>query len=285
MSFIRSFSDSKIAKLTIDQNAETFALLKEDVAKGIVFPAVRNERIDFYYLGGCLYSFGGTFFRDKEWEKFSENTKGLSEYCKAKKQVENKFAKMHGGSAERKILNELYSQTFASNRSSAVVVLDIEISLGKVDDKSQKCDLLLLNTQTDEIMFVEGKVYSDPRVRSAVGQKIEVIDQVNAYTTVVERQSETILAQYAEHVRILNKLFGTNYNPPKKLLMPVRLLVYETGIGKEVNIRYTVETVSNVLGANNVMWVEREPVVAPSLEQIWAALTDGSPVNLLNKAV
>ena len=272
MSFIRSFSNLKIARFTSDNNADTFALLKADVLSGKVFPAVRNERIDFYYLGGCLYSFGGTFFRDREWEKFSKNTDGLTEYDKAKKQVENKFAHMHGGSAERKLLNELYCQTFASYRSSAVVVLDIEVSLGKVDDKNQKCDLLLLNTQTDEIMFVEGKVYSDPRVRSAVGQKVEVIDQVNAYTTAVARQADTILEQYREHVRIVNEVFNTDYNPPKKLLMPVKLLVYETGVGKEVNIRYTVETVNNALGVNNVMWVEKDPATKPTLEQIWIAL-------------
>ncbi|MCH5156263.1 MAG: hypothetical protein J1G02_00115 [Clostridiales bacterium] len=270
MSFIRSFSDSKIERLESAHNAHTFALLKADVLKGEVFPAVRNERIDFYYLGGCLYSYAGTFFRDPEWEKFSDNTDGLSPYDKAKKQVENKYAEVNGGSAERKKLNALYRQSFASDRSSQVVVLDIEIGLGKVKKKNQKCDLLLLNNQTSEIIFVEGKVYKDPRVRSAVGQKIEVIDQVNDYTEAIVTQSDTILQQYCEYVNIVNKLFGTSYAPPQKLITPAKLLVYDTGVGREVNIRYTVETTNNALGANSVMWVAHGE--EPSLEQIWKAL-------------
>lgn len=261
-------------KLNARCNATLFVLLKSDVEAGLVFPAVRNDELHFYYKGGCLFKFvKGAFFRDANYENHSQETEGLSAYDKAKKQNENKFKKPNGDARERQLLDELYRYTFNSAHNSDVVVLDIEVNLKGDVAWGKKCDLVLLNTLTDEIMFVEGKVYDDDRVKRQLNAKKdpEVIEQVNLYSAAIADQADRIIAQYAEHVRIVNALFGTDFNAPKSLVQPAKLLVYETGTGKQVNVNWTIDKINSCLGAENVMWVEKSK--KPTLDEIWQALT------------
>ena len=271
--FVRCLDDVSKEKLTIGKNAELFKLLKADIEAGNVFPAVRKNELYFYYLGGCLYKFARRYFsRDKNWEKFGVNTQELTPYEKAKNEVENKFKHMHGGSAERWMLNRLYCYTFNPELKSKVVVLDIEVNLKGAIGGGKKCDLVLLNTETNELMFVEGKVFADPRVKCKVGSTPEVIEQVNIYTAALAEQRQVIIEQYGENVRIINDLFGTSYNPPKTLIEPAKLLVYETDfLNLTVNGNYSIETINQDLGSGNVMWVEKGN--EPTLEEIWTALS------------
>ena len=256
-------------KLDARYNATLFTRLKADVSKGDIFPAVRGNELHFYYMGGCLFRFAkGAFLRDINYGLYSNNTEGLSLYEKAKKENENKFTNIAGIETERQLLDGLYCHTFNPELKSKVVVLDIEVNLG--GKAVRKCDLVLLNTATSEIMFVEGKVYSDDRVRSAIGYMPKVIEQVNIYTAAIAEQRRNILVQYGEHIRIINELFGTSYKAPKKLIEPAKLLVYNTGGGKAENVRYTIDIINEKLGAGNVMWVKNEE---PTLSEIWNTLT------------
>ena len=257
-------------RLDSADNATLFALLKADVVLGNVFPAVRNDELHFYYKGGCLFKFrNGAFYRDKNYEGYSQGTEDMSTYERAKKQNENRYSKSDGEAKERQLLDELYCHTYGEHSSSQVVVLDVEVNLKDKDGHNNKCDLVLLNTQTDELMFVEGKVYDDERVRSAVGHPPKVIGQVANYTAVIAEQSEEILAQYCCYVEIVNTLFGTTYKPPQRLIKCAKLLVFKTGGGVERNVRYTIDTINEQLGADNVMWVKDE---RPTLQEVWDAL-------------
>ena len=273
MSFIRSFSDKQKQKLMDDSNAELFCKLKDDVCCGnperSIFPAVRKQELFFYYRGGCLYKFsGGHFSRDSKFEFYSKDTQGLAPYEKAKKQVENKFISTSGEAKERMLLDRLNGYTFDPNRTSKVVVLDIEVNLNGSIGGGRKCDMVLLNTDTDELAFVEGKVFSDYRVNVKYGRLPEVIEQVKTYTAAVEEQSENILQQYAEHIRIINELFGTSYNAPAKIIKPAKLLVYNTPLTRTINQSYSIETINAQLGAQNVAWygVGEEPFI----DEIWS---------------
>lgn len=257
-------------KLDTRYNAALFTLLKDDVVNGEVFPAIRNNELHFYYKGGCLYKFvKGVFLRDCNFELYSDGTTGMPPYEKAKKENENKFTKKKGEITERQLLDKLYCHTYNPNLKSKVVVLDIEVNLKGEIGWGKKCDMVLLNTRTGEIMFVEGKVYSDSRVRCAVGYLPEVIGQVNVYTAAMAEQRQNIIEQYGGYVRIVNKLFGTVYMPPNTLIEPAKLLVYKTGGGMAKNVRYTVDIINEKLGAENVMWVKDGE---PTLNEIWEAL-------------
>lgn len=273
MGFIRSFDSSKIKKLS-DASAELFAKLKNDTYAGLVFPAVRKGEVHFYYKGGCLYKFNGiSFARDKAYGAYSDRTDGLDEYAKAKRQNENKFTNTGGSAKERQLLDRLNSHTFNRERKTKTVVLDMEIRLNGTVGENKKCDMVLLNTETRQIMFVEGKVFSDNRVNRTVGNRPEVIEQVNIYTAELAEQAQAIELQYAEHISIINALFGTTYEVNNCLVTTAKLLVYETPKNPNDNGRYSIDAINAALGAENVMWVASGE--EPGIDEIWDALTKG----------
>ena len=279
MSFIRIFSQSQTDKLTSEtlinkftgeSNAKLFEKLKDDVLKGEVFPAVRINELHFYYKGGCLFRFAdGMFKRNKNYPKFGVGYGHLPPYEKAKKENEEKFKNSAGGESERQLLDRLCRHTFGPEKNTNVVVLDIEVNLS--GQAVRKCDLVLLNTQTDEIMFVEGKVFSDSRVNVAVSFTPEVIEQVNTYTAAIAAQRQTILEQYARDIEIINKLFNTSFRPPERLIEPAKLLVYGTPQTTTKNGEYSIQKINAALGAGNVLWVPSS--ASPSLDIIWNNLS------------
>ncbi len=272
MSFIRDFNRTQINKMTSGENSELFNRLKADVLRGEVFPAVRKDELHFYYKGGCLHKFsGGSFKRDKNFEKFGADFKELPAYERAKKENEIKFTNTCGKEKERRLLDKLCSRTFTTH-SGGVVVLDIEVNLNGEVGRGQKCDLVLLNTQTDELMFVEGKVFSDRRVNVSPPNIPEVIAQVDTYTAAIAEQRHIIPEQYARHIGIINRLFGTAYNPPRRLIEPAKLLVYDVPESPTANGGYSINTINARLGERNVLWVKAGG--EPALESIWNLLTE-----------
>ncbi len=269
MGFIRLFDDAAIDKMKSAKNAEILERLMNDVAAGEVFPAVRVNELHFYYKGGCLYKFtGSSFERDPRYAKYAGNAVYSNEYERAKAENANKFTAINGGKTERQLLDGLCCHTFGAGKGSDVVVLDIEVNLG--GRAVRKCDLVLMNVKTAELMFVEGKVFSDRRVKSALGRMPEVIEQVNLYSSSIALQKKSIIEQYGEHVRIINKLFGTGFCPPQTVIEPAKLLVLQMQGGKTENARYTVDIIEKNLGTGNVMWVSEGE---PSLSEIWSGLT------------
>lgn len=271
MAFIRTFNETQIQKMMSGANAELFDKLKTEVVGGEVFPAVRKNELYFYYRGGCLYKFaGGSFKRDNNYERYGGNTEALSEYEKLKNQVKHKYSNPKGEAMERQLLDGLYSYTYGSQFKSNVVVLDIEVNLNGTVGSGKKCDMVLLNTQTDEILFVEGKVFSDSRVNVKTTFVPEVIAQVNTYTAAIDEQRQAIREQYANHIQVVNRLFGTSYEPPKKVIEPAKLLVYGTPKCPTENGKYSIDKINAGLGAENVLWVEQND--SPTLDVIWRAL-------------
>ena len=270
MSFIRSLDKRQIELLQNNKNNALFNLLKKDIISGVVFPAVRKNQIYFYYEGGCLYKFtSGKFMRDKAFEKYG-SAEGSSDYETAKKQVENKFTNKMGSVKERRLLNALYRHTFGKECLYDTIVLDIEVNLNGNVACGKKCDLVLYNVPSGEIMFVEGKVFSDSRVNVKIGNTPEVIEQVNEYSLAIEEQAQTIINQYANHIDIVNCLFGTQYPTPKKLVQPAKLLVYETPLKLTENNLCSIDTINTSLGANNVFFVGQEE--RPLTDEIWNRL-------------
>ncbi len=270
MSFIRSFDEKQTSALLSNKNTELFNLLKKDVLSGAVFPAVRKNQIYFYYEGGCLYKFSNRkFTRDKAFEKYGREN-DLSPYEIAKKQVEEKFTNLAGNVKERRLLNSLYSCTFDKTQTFDTVVLDIEVNLNGNIGGGKKCDLVLYNVPSSTLMFVEGKVFSDRRVNVKRGGTPEVINQVNTYSAAIAEQHRTIIREYANHVEIINRLFGTQYPIPQKLVRRAKLLVYETPSDKTENNSYSIETITSALSADNVAFIRQNE--APSTDEIWNSL-------------
>ena len=271
MSFIRCLDEKQISALTDSKNVECYNLLKTDVALGNVFPSVRKNELYFYYKGGCLYKFSnGIFTRDKAYVKYASGAVGLSEYELAKMQIENKFTNSKGISKERKLLDDLNRHTFGSDRSTNVIVLDIEVNLNGTIGHGKKCDMVLYNLQTRSLMFVEGKVFSDSRVNVKCGATPEVIEQVNTYSAAVCEQEQVIIEQYGNHVNIVNQLFGTAYKAPLAVVKSAKLLVYETPLSLSVNNQYSIDTINSAIQGNNVAWFKHGE--KPTIDEIWERL-------------
>ena len=271
MGFIRCIDEKQIAALYSDKNIKLFSLLKNDILSGRVFPSVRKNQLYFYYKGGCLFKYsGGVFTRDEAYKKYDSKTVGSSDYEAAKKQNENKFTNTKGINKERRLLDSLNCYTFCGHNTVGTIVLDIEVNLNGTIGGGKKCDLVLYNTQSSELMFVEGKIFSDSRVNVKFGLIPKVISQVNTYSAAIEEQKQTIISQYANHIKIINNLFGTNYNSPKNVIQPAKLLVYETPMSLTVNNRYSIDTITAALGINNIVWFKQDE--RPSTDEIWNSL-------------
>lgn len=270
MGFIRCLNDRQISALYDIKNIELYNRLKKDILSGEVFPAVRKNQLYFYYKGGCLYKFSnGKFTRDKKYIKYTSEAADLTEYEVAKRQNENKFTNARGNNKERQLLDSLCRYTFGSENTDTIV-LDIEVNLNGTVGRGKKCDLVLYNLKSKELMFVEGKVFSDSRVNVKSGCTPEVIGQVNTYTEAIDEQEETIIKQYGNHVNIINSLFGTAYEVPFAVVKPAKLLVYETPPKPTDNNRYSIESVNSAIGTKNVVWFNQGE--RPSINEIWDKL-------------
>jgi hypothetical protein len=265
--FNRQFSLANISQLAGDDVA-LFEQLLRDCQSGEVFPAVRDNELYFYFSGGMLYKLKGTkFWRDYNYSKYSQgvDVAGLTSYEIAK--LEN-LKKYPPDEKERGLLDKLYKDC-----NGSIVMLDIEVRFNmRGVDTGRKTDLLLLNNETGELMFAEGKVFADNRVNVRIGSTPEVIEQVQRYDRLIaELTPERIIGQYQRFVAIINELFGRHFANPQTIIQPSKLLVYNTPKTLNANGKHSKDLIDAELGADNVMWHikgEKEPTLA----EIWAAL-------------
>ncbi|MBC3899829.1 hypothetical protein GH811_09400 [Acetobacterium malicum] len=161
MAFKRRLDQKKIEKIkkTVLWNNH----LLPDIKAGVVFPAIRDEEVHFYYSGGCMFKYSGDNFKfnrsyfkpdyqtvttKETWknykitsEIYEKDYASLSFICKdivgfdfceeyenIKEVVKQKFYKKNDEKSitERKYLEKLYPFTFGPEKSD-VIVLDIEV--------------------------------------------------------------------------------------------------------------------------------------------------------------
>ncbi|MHC4216229.1 MAG: hypothetical protein ACYSWP_22990 [Planctomycetota bacterium] len=99
--FRRRFDDKRIEALR-GQRLFTEHLLP-DITDGKVFPAIRNNTIDFYHKGGRLFSFDGNFkthhkfasifkWKDDIYENDLSNVEVIRNFCDGYKQIKERCA-------------------------------------------------------------------------------------------------------------------------------------------------------------------------------------------------
>lgn len=125
-------------------------------------------------------------------------------------------------------MNRLSFYTFSPKSRPQTVVIDAEVNLNGEIGGGKKCDMVLFDTQSKELIFVEGKVFSDKRMLTSDGGVPKVVEQVLTYTDAIARQSEEIVEQYGSHIKTVNLLFGTSYPLPERVAPCAKLLVYDT---------------------------------------------------------
>ena len=247
MSFVRKFSAIDALKkepLFIDH-------LRLDIVDGnrsvrggprFVFPAIRNERIDFYWGGGKLFSYDTTYgFRTHH--KYASVLHGNENNYVSEDKLRSKPIRLienfREGYVRIKENCEKYSRPEASGVASlyerfscarkgapSPVILDIEASFSKNDSREKdRIDIVSLDTTTGVIRFIEAKHYDNNDLRSSSGNPA-VLGQIAQYAKQLHLKSGAILEAYRNHAQVINDLFSASIPMPKKVDESPILLIF-----------------------------------------------------------
>ncbi|MFW6311458.1 MAG: hypothetical protein ACOC1K_04400 [Nanoarchaeota archaeon] len=215
--------------------------LKEDIKKGVVFPAVRDDYMCFYYKGSRPFVYDGEFSTHKKYMSLLDiNYDYISRKDLLNPDIHNKFttcykailqncSKYAGLEAEG--VSNLYSEYSYVNSDNDIVVLDIEIAFENESKKIEKetthrIDLLLYNKLNRTLRFVEAKHFLNGEIWAKEGKKPKVIKQINKYNKTIEKNKQTIINEYSKYITIVNKLFGLNILVPNSIIVDCGLFIF-----------------------------------------------------------
>lgn len=220
-----------------------------------VFPAVRKDRIDFYYKGGKLFSYDGKTgfkthhkyasvikFDDKNPYVSDTNLQAIDNFIEGYERIKENCSLYSG--IEAAGVSRVYGDFSCTKQEKLhqVVVLDIEVCLireNEADDpepgkksraKSDRIDLLLLDTESCLLRFFEAKDFSNSEIRAKTGHTPKIVMQMQRYQEQLNAPNvrQEMLAGYSSHVEIINQLFSPEAPlPTPQDIDPVpRLLVF-----------------------------------------------------------
>lgn len=212
-----------------------------DCKKGDVFPAIRNNRIDFYYHSDKLFSFDGEFSTHIKYasvlnhkndyinEKELFNAEVIPDFTSGYKRIKENCA-LHAG-VEAEHVYQLVRR-FSYLKLADIVILDTEVSFKASDDnpdstrRQDRIDLLFYDIKNCLLRFYEAKHFSNPELWSEEGSVPLVAKQVARYNKQIERSREEILSAYGEYIEIVNRLFDLDYPAPVDITPDTCLIVF-----------------------------------------------------------
>jgi len=218
-------------------------LLPDIKDNGEVFPAIRNEVIDFYHKGGRLFSY------DKE--GFKTHVKYASAYRKHPeayitesmlgnlKQIQN-FTDGYGrikencslySGVEAQGVSKIYeNHSFACSKSknSSVVVLDIEVSFEAIEEDrlQDRIDVLLFEKEKKRLIFCEAKHFSNSEIWAGKIENIKVLKQIRRYNAQIKDKEDQIIAAYNNYTKTVKDLFQIALPEPEKICPTVPLIIF-----------------------------------------------------------
>ncbi|NOZ45162.1 MAG: hypothetical protein GXO79_00095 [Chlorobi bacterium] len=237
MNFKRNFKNIP-SLMDVSPSTNLFSsIMRDDCKNQDIFLTIRNGYLDFYHKGGRLFKYDKNGFQTHI-KYAAVITKGKDNYLTEKdlasyklnidfadnyKRIKENCANYSG--LEAKGVSQLY-QRYSYLSDSKIVVLDIEVSFKslKNDKKQDRIDILLFNTKTKELQFVEAKHYSNKEIRST--KKPDVIEQIERYQEQIATNKASIIAEYGKYTKILNDIFGKNIPKPEKICKSVTLLIF-----------------------------------------------------------
>lgn len=268
--FYRNFDSVAISKLQNDKlyidNIQSDIISRNSgKSQNNVFPAIREDIIDFYYKGGKLfgYSISKGFYTHAKYASVIENPSKdyinvtdlnncriISDFTKEYKRIKENCSLYSGTESTGASL--IYHRFPYTLTGSDIVVLDIEISFKSVakqkdetvmeenshegienmlssnsrDRNQDRIDVLLYDTKHQELKFVELKHYSNAEIWANVGNKADVCDQIDNYESQITDKYSKILKEYEKYVNTVNVLFGLNLPIPQKICRDVTLFIF-----------------------------------------------------------
>ena len=226
--------------------------LLPDIQTGVVFPAFRNNRIDFYYQGSKLFSFDGNFYTHRKYASLI-NLKTNNSYITENDLKESVSIKAFTGKDvypliknnaelylgnESHIVSKIYHQSsFAALTNNNIVVLDIEISFDardlqnedgkkKRDRKQDRIGMVIFDCANHILYFVEAKHFKNGELWSIAGTTPDVINQLNRYNTQINKQESKIISSYNNYIKMANQLFDKQISDVVSISPKTTLLVF-----------------------------------------------------------
>ena len=93
------------------------------------------------------------------------------------------------------------------------------------EEKTQdRIDILLFDTESRTLKFVEAKHFSNPEIWSTKTPK--VINQIKRYEEQITTKKAEIIGEYTKYVKIVNDIFGKNLPLPIDVEDKVTLLIF-----------------------------------------------------------
>lgn len=220
-----------------------------------VFPAVRKDRIDFYYKGGKLFTYNGKMgfrthhkyasvikYNDENPYVSDANLQVIDNFIEGYERIKENCSLYSG--IEANGVSRVYGDYSCAKQEKlhGVVVLDIEVSLRRENEddepepgkksraKSDRIDLLLFDTKSCLLRFFEAKDFSNSEIRAEADRIPKIVKQMQRYKEQLNAPNvrQEMLAGYSDHVDIINQLFSLDAPlPTPRDIDPVpRLLVF-----------------------------------------------------------
>ena len=239
--FARNIDQVLLNKLKSDDVFKN-KLLEDIAQKHNVFAALRNNRMDFYFKGGKLFSFDqkglsthikyattpednvGNYVTEND---FPEICKGLAKSFEKDYEKIKKNCGLYSKASEADCVSCLWRKYSFANTSEDIVVLDIEISLKSEEDngrKQDRIDVLLYSNKERALKFIEAKLYANNEIRSTTEPAI--VNQIERYNNQIKAKESKILAEYKKYIDVMKELFLLKIEEPVKVLPEVGLYIF-----------------------------------------------------------
>lgn len=245
--FIREINDSLISNLKKEKLFEEKLL--PDIKKGDVFPAIRENCIDFYYYNSKLFEYDGTF---KTHPKFAFVPEKYGTQSISQNDEIPSIANFYNGYENIKERAKLYSSLEAMGvydickrgniyNNDEYIVLDIEVAFteqtndtniepeGTINQlehnrKQNRIDVLLYNIKERNLLFVEAKHFINKEIRSSL--EPDVVNQINRYNDIIENRKDEIIKAYSTYIENMNEIFELNLPTPETISEKCGLIIF-----------------------------------------------------------
>ena len=223
----RLYNDGIIKRLKNDSLFKD-KLLK-DIKKGVVYPTIRENRLNFYYYKKLLFEYEDRFitnskfaFVPKEYHPTyvadGNEVGAIANFYDGYENIKER-AKLYSSPEDKGVSNICKNGNVISNLPNGYVVLDVEVAFekeiiesDKTIRKQNRIDILLYGIEERQLRFVEAKHFTNGEIKSTTIP--DVVGQIKRYDDEIEKRYDEILDVYTEYIKNLNKIFDEIIDNP-----------------------------------------------------------------------
>lgn len=203
--------------------------LLKDIKKGVVYPAIRENRLNFYYYKKLLFDYEDRFITNSKFAFVPKEYKPtyvadgnevgtIANFYDGYENIKER-AKLYSSLEDKGVSNICKNGNVISNLPSGYIVLDVEVAFekeiiesNKITIKQNRIDILLYGIKERQLRFVEAKHFSNAEIKSTTIP--EVVGQIKRYDEEIEKRNDEILDIYTEYINQLNMIFAEIVEKP-----------------------------------------------------------------------